>query len=485
MYLLKKFLDLFVTQEGRIVLLVCNLVLLALLLAVGKVPLSYNLRNLTVRWWPTLLTARAFTLVGALLVGMLAFVNGMAQMTEGSGQPGNVVVFSDGANDEVFSNLSFSDDLTDLERQPGVVRDAEGKALCSREVYIVAGMEIPERPAGPELTGLQRFGHWLARFVGIETSSTGIARRRFIQLRGIEDVLRSAAVHGLELQPGGKWFSESGVQTIPSSPSDSAKPDGAVESEQAIQAVVGSGVARQLGIDQGKSQLEPGDVFTLGPRKMVVTGIIESDGTTYGSEIWAKRSIVGAMYGKEQAYSTIVLRTADADAAQKLAKHLSTDYKKAAVQAQTELEYFVKLSETNQQFLFASIFVAVVMAIGGVFGVMNTMFAAISQRTKDIGVLRILGYTRRQILVSFLLESLLISLLGGILGCALGSLTNGWTASSIVGGGGAGGKFVVLKLVVDANTLAIGMLFTLTMGELGGLVPALNAMRLKPLESLR
>jgi putative ABC transport system permease protein len=477
--------ELAITPRGLATLLVANLVFLVLLLAIGKVPLNYNLRNLTVRWWTTLLTALAFTLVVALLVAMLAFVNGMAQMTAGSGQSGNVVVFSDGANDEVFSNLAFSDDLTDLERQPGVIRDAEGKPLCSREIYIVAGMEIPEQPAGPQPSGLRRFGSWLVGLLGVQPSSTGTARRRFIQLRGIEDVLRSAAVHGLELKPGGKWFSDSGVQSINLSPAGSSKSDGAANSEQAIQAVVGSGVARQLGLDQGKPQLEPGDVFSLGPRKWVVTGIIESDGTTYGSEIWAKRSIVGAMYGKEQAYSTIVLRTADAEAAQKLATYLSKDYKKAAVSAQTELEYFVKLSETNQQFLFASVFVAVVMAIGGVFGVMNTMFAAISQRTKDIGVMRILGYTRRQILVSFLLESLLISLLGGILGCALGSLVNGWTASSIVGGGGAGGKFVVLKLVVDANTLAIGMLFTLTMGELGGLIPALNAMRLKPLESLR
>jgi ABC-type antimicrobial peptide transport system permease subunit len=113
------------------------------------------------------------------------------------------------------------------------------------------------------------------------------------------------------------------------------------------------------------------------------------------------------------------------------------------------------------------------------------MFAAISQRIKDIGVLRILGFASWQILVSFLLESLVIALVGGLLGCALGYLANGWSASSIVGSGQGGGKSVVLKLVVDANTLATGMLLTLVMGGLGGLLPALSAMRLKPLDSLR
>ena len=125
------------------------------------------------------------------------------------------------------------------------------------------------------------------------------------------------------------------------------------------------------------------------------------------------------------------------------------------------------------------------MAVGGIFGVMNTMFAAISQRTADIGVLRLLGYDRRQVLVSFLLESLLIALVGGGLGCLLGSLVDGWSATSVVANGPGGGKFVVLKLVVDAPIIASGLLLTLAMGILGGLFPAIWAVRLKPLEVLR
>ena len=133
---------------------------------------------------------------------------------------------------------------------------------------------------------------------------------------------------------------------------------------------------------------------------------------------------------------------------------LPRTYAKANIAPQVEKEYYASLSETNQQFLFAIIFVTAVMAVGGIFGVMNTMFAAISNRVKDIGVLRILGYARWHILVSLLLESLVIALLGGLLGCALGSLANGTTVNSVVGGSGGGGKFVVLELVVDTNKWA-------------------------------
>ena len=153
---------------------------------------------------------------------------------------------------------------------------------------------------------------------------------------------------------------------------------------------------------------------------------------------------------------------------------------------QTETKYYESLNETNKQFLYVFVIVAVFMALGGVFGVMNTMFAAISQRIKDIGVLRILGFARWQVLLSFFLETLLIALIGGAIGVAVGSLANGWNMTSIAGSGqGGGGKSVVFKLTVDANIWLGALAFSLAMGVLGGLLPALSAMRLRALESLR
>jgi ABC-type lipoprotein release transport system permease subunit len=423
--------------------------LILILLLVGKVPLTYNLRNLSVRWLTTILTALAFTLVIGLLTVMMAFVNGMYQLTENSGHTDNLIILSQGTTDETFSNLGFVD-VGDIENQPGVMRTDDNRPLCSRETYLVLNQltnsTVPGRP-----------------------------RRRFTQLRGIEDPGISAAVHRVSLYEGGSWFSDAGVRQV-----ESAEPG----EDSLIEGVLGEGVAREFGKDRGLLTLKAGDQFELGGRKWIIAGVMQSAGTTFDSEVWAKRSLVAPMFGK-QTYTSLVVRATDPETADTLQKYFSNDYKKAAVSAQIETAYFSSLSEINKQFLYSIIFVTIFIAIGGVFGVMNTMFAAISQRTKDIGVLRLIGFARGQILVSFLLESVVIALVGGLLGCACGSLCDGFTANSIVGSGAGGGKFVVLRLVVDANTIALGILLAVAMGFLGGFVPAVSAVRLKALDALR
>jgi len=434
-------------------------VLLTLLLSVVKVPLGYIGRNLVVRWRTTLLTALAFTLVVSLLIVMLAFVNGMYRLTSNSGRDDNVIILSDGATDEIFSNLPPSD-IGDMENQPGIVR-RDGTPLASRETYMVVNQPLVRRTVGGQ-------------------------QRRFLQLRGIDDARLTAEVHNLRLLPGGRWFSEVGVEDLPP-----AKPG--AHPETAIQTVLGEGIARELGRDRSPAEqaaarnperLDAGDTFVLSGRTWLVVGVMASSGSTFGSEVWAKRSIIGPMFGKNN-YTSVVVRAADAPAARRLKDYFARDYRQTALLAQTEMDYYTSLSETNRQFLFAIVFVTIVMAIGGVFGVMNTMFAAISQRTKDLGVMRLVGFKRVQILVALLLESLGIALVGGLLGCALGSLCHGLSATSIVSSGPGGGKFVVLHLTVDANVLLVGLLVALAMGLLGGLLPALSALRLRPLESLR
>jgi hypothetical protein len=429
--------------------LAAGVLLLGILFAAGKVPLSYNVRNLVVRWPITLLTVLAFIMVIGLMTVMLAFVNGMYRLTVDSGVPGNVIVFSDGATDELFSNLNYSD-TSDVERHALVLKDENQKYLCSREVFILGSQPIP-----PEFK-----------------------RRRFVQIRGIEDPVIAARVHNIPLVPGGKWFSEAGVQEVPGR-------GGSSGTEQAIQAVLGEGIAKEMGPDLGKERLEPGDVFELGPRKWVVVGVMAASGSTFGSEVWAKRGIVGPMYGKDQ-LTSIVLRTSGVDDATRLKDFLRTDFKKASLSAQTEPEYYSSLQTTNLVFLIMIGVVTFFLALGGIFGVMNTMFAAISSRIKDIGVLRILGYARWQVLVSFFLESLAIALLGGVLGCLIGyGIADGRTATSIVGNSQGGGKSIILRLVVDANILAGGLLLALFMGVLGGVLPSVKAMWVRPLESLR
>lgn len=430
-----------------------NVSLVLLLLLAGRVPLSYNYYNLLSRWRTTLLTALAFTLVTTLMVAMQAVVTGMEALTRGSGRPGNVVIMAEGSTDEAFSSLAYSD-IGEMENQSGILHDG-AQPLVSREAYMIITQPI-DRPL------------------------PGRPKRRFLSMRGVEDPEISGRVHQLDLYPGGRWFSPAGV-------SQEAAPNGG---GSMIEVVVGEGLARELARDQtwkekGKETLAVGDTFPLNDRTWLIVGIMQSEGFTFDSELWAKRTLIGPMFGKES-YSSLVARTANNEAAIGLRDFFNKDYKKAAVNAMTEVDYYAGLSKTNQQFLVSLIFLTIVMGIGGVFGVMNTMYAAVAQRTRDIGVLRLLGFSRSQVLISFLLESIMIALIGGVLGCLLGQLTDGWTANSIVSSGqGGGGKFVVLRLTVLPETLAKAMLLSLAMGILGGLLPAFQAVRLRILNAIR
>jgi putative ABC transport system permease protein len=430
-------------------------VLAFVLLMAGKVPLRYNLRNLIVRWKTTVSTALAFTVVVVLLMVMHAFAMGIQSLSQGSGQPGNVIVLSDGASDELYSSLPVNE-TGDVARQEGVLRDSSGRPLCSREVYVLISQPL-EGPQGDR------------------------QRNRLLQIRGVEEPDISALVHGVELASG-TWFSEAGVQESPARRQESTSDSSPYAN---VEVVLGEGLARELGKERGKESLGLGDVFPMGPRQGVVVGIMRGAATTFGSEVWAKRQKIGEIFGKENLYTSIVVRTDSPDRAKKLAEWLSHDYKKSAVSAIWEPDYFAKMSEANQQFLGAIYFVAGIMALGSVFGVMTTMFAAIRQRSTDIGMLRVLGFARWRILVSFLMESLVIAAMGGLLGCVFGYLVDGVHATSVVGTSGGGARRVAFQMVVDSNTLAAAVVFTLLMGLFGGMLPAISAMRLKPLESLR
>ena len=440
---------------------------LLLLLAVGKVPVAYNWRNLIVRWVISAMTALAFTVVVGLVVVLLAFVNGMYELNENSGVPGNVFILSDGSTDELFSNLGYGDvdniprEVATLDRdgdplpvpvkvKQTVGSDGKPAFLMSKEIFYTVNQTIPN-PNG------------------------GVPKRRFLALRAMDDGKLAGEVHNAKLFPGGKWFDRSGVQPGPNGKSY-------------IQTVVGDGVASLLGDDYGKPRLGVGDTFQIGDTDWIITGVIQSEGKTLGSEMWCQNTtLVTKPFGKDK-YTTLVLRVEPEtqDAARAMAHHLQYRYDQQKLKTFSEQDYFLDLTRTNEDFLFWIIFIAVIMAVGGVFGVMNTMFASIQARIKEVGVLRILGFKRWQILISFMLESLVIAFVGGLVGCLLGCLANGFEATSTLGGGGGGGgKRVLLKLTVDYQTFAAGMLFTLMMGRIGGLVPALSAMRMKILDTLK
>jgi len=428
-----------------------GLLMTTLLLVISKVPLSYNLNNLRVRWKNTGMTALAFTLVLSVMTLMLAFVAGMTRLTESSGHPDNVIVLSAGTTDEGFSSLGFGD-VGDIANQAGVMMEGTQR-LASMETYMVVNQPLANSPPGRP-------------------------KRRFLQLRGIDDPQIAGRVHQVQLDPTGTWFSTAGVR------------EGAVGEQSMIECVVGEGLARQMAQDDtklqaaGKTTLKTGDTFVLNERTWIIAGVMQSSGSLFDSEVWAKRSLVTNMFSKKT-YTTVVLKSTSPEAAKVLAKYLKDDYTKARLSASVETDYYSGLQATNKQFLYAIWFVTIILAVGGVFGVMNTMFAAISARRKDIGVLRLMGFKRRHVVASFMLESIVLGMIGGFLGCLVGSLCDGWSANSSVSSGGGGGKTIVLKLVVDLNIWLIGIALSFVMAFIGGLLPALNAMRMKTLDVLR
>lgn len=447
-----------------------------LLFAIGRVPLQYNFRNLRVRWVTTMMTGIAFTVVVFLLVLMSSFVDSVNRLTASSGVPGNVFVLSEGATDELFSNLGYGD-VKKLETEqartnakdeplavPISIKSSPGKGgqppvrWCSKETYFVINQEIPN-PSGEQV-------------------------RRFVQLRGIEDAEIASRVHDIKLQSG-DWFGREGAVRL-------------ADGSQAVPCVVGEGAATAFGADFGRDRLNVGDQFKLGDTPMVIVGIMQSAGKTFDSETWATNDRVSKAFGK-QAYTTVVLRVNDDNpetvsrSAELMANHLSKNFTTPRIRAVPETRYYEDLAKSNSSLMYMVVVVALIMSLGGIIGVMLVMFAAISQRIKDIGVMRVVGYKRWQILVSFMLESLAIALIGGLLGVLLvmivdgvaTAIQGGLTITSSISGGQGSGKTVVTKLVFGTDVLAGGILFTIIMGRLGGLLPSVGAMRLGILESLR
>jgi ABC-type antimicrobial peptide transport system permease subunit len=418
-------------------LLTALVVLIIQLLPITKVPLGYNWRNITVRWVTTLMVTAGFALVIFILVVNLAFVEGLNALSKKTGPEGNVIILRDGANDELFSDIAMDDKVSELWNQPEVVCEGD-KPLASQEVYSIATQELPPENPGDRPT------------------------YRFLQVRGVEDPETAGKVHGLRLKDGGRWLSRLGTEVV-----------------------MGEGIARQLNLNVGSEfELPPM------PDKLKVVGILDSRGSPFDSEIWAKREEVGRYYGKDNAerkqsfFTSIVVRTPDAATAQAFARDLQ-NRTQVRISAMPERKYYEEMSKSNEMFRGFAIFVAGVMAVGGMLGLMTTMFAAVSQRIKDIGVLRVMGFGRWQVLQSLLVESLLFALLGGAIGVGLGYMVNGLEQVSLLSSGQGGGKTVVFTMIVNHTVLLTALAFVLVMGVLGGLLPALSAMRLKVLDAVR
>jgi putative ABC transport system permease protein len=380
------------------------------------VPLSYNYRNLRVRWKTTLMTASGFTLVVAALVVMLAFINGIEAACATTGEPENVILLNKGNNDEVLSQMERGL-VSQVENTKGVALDASSQPIASRELFMV---------------------------VHHRNEQTGDFR--FLQVRGVLPV--AFRVHSQLHIREGRGFKRGQSEVM-----------------------IGTAVRRE-------TRLQVGDFIEMGRKRWKITGVFEAGGSAFESELWCDLNELASQFRREGMYSSVILRAPTPRGAEELAQQLSAS-RSVNVEAMTEQRYYQKQSEQTKIMQKAAWVIAWFMGIGAMFGVMNTMFAAIGQRTKDIAVLRIMGFEAGDILLSFLLEAILIALIGGLLGVALGAAANGITRTTSIGA-----RQIDFAFRVDAAILAFAALFTLLMGILGGLLPALSAMRIKPLTAL-
>jgi len=211
-----------------------------------------------------------------------------------------------------------------------------------------------------------------------------------------------------------------------------------------------------------------------------VVGIFDAQKTAFESEIWMDADECREVF-KRDFYGAVLLRPVDAVAAATLTERLHND-KTLNVKVVTETAYYQEQTKSAGLFQFIASFLAVIMSVGAAFSAMNTMYAAVGARTREIGTLRVLGFRRRDIYTSILIESMLLSLLGGALGCLLALPMNGLATGTMSQTTFAE---VAFEFRITAELLAKGLIFALVMGVIGGLLPARLAARKPVLDALR
>lgn len=382
------------------------------------IPLTYNLRNLMVRRTTTVMTALGMALTVVVLVAALALVDGLRAVFRSSGDPRNVLVLRKGSSSELSSAIS-EETYRDMLYTTGVGQKA-GNPMASLELITVVTVPKP-----------------------------GSVNGRSVTLRGLLPI-------GIELRQvrlkEGRWF-QAGQREL----------------------VVGAGIARRYPAAQ------VGEWLRLGNSEWQVVGVMDAGASAVNSEIFADLNVVSDYFHRRDQFSSVLLRAADRVSLPQLIESLNND-QRLNVNAQTEKAYYRAQSASGASLEHLGVLVALIMSIGSAFQAMNTMYAAVARRSREIGTLRVLGFSRRSLLLSFLIESLLLAGLGGLLACVLAWPLNLVTTTI--------GNFSTMSETafhfhVGPVAIAIGIAFALLMGGVGGFLPARNAAHKEILTALR
>jgi putative ABC transport system permease protein len=385
------------------------------------IPLVYNLRSARQRWTSSVVAVIGIAGTVSVFVAMLALARGFKATLVSSGLPQNALVRQAGADTEMTSALLL-ESVRIIEDAPQVERRGS-EPLVSAEVVVIAA--IPLRDTGSDAN---------------------------VQMRGVSP--RVVAVRDNVRVVQGRFF-RPGLYEI----------------------VVGKHASRSYaGLDLDAE-------IRIGPGTWRVVGIFDAKGSAFDSEIWADADVLNGNYQRPKGvFQTVTARLGSPDDFPAFEATLSGD-PRLKVQAIREPEYYEQQSLVVTTLITVlGGLVALVMGLGAILGALNTMYSAVAERSREIAVLRALGFGRGRVVLSFLAESLVIALVGGVVGCIVVLPVNGVTTGTI---NWQTFSHLSFAFRITPDLLALGILFALLMGVLGGLPPAIRAARSNVAATLR
>ena len=378
---------------------------------IGTVPISYNLQSVRARWTSTIVAILGIAGTVGVFVAMLSLARGFRATLVASGSPGNALVMRAGATSEMMGGITL-DSVKVVEDAPGVARDASGP-LVTQEV--VGVMPFPLISTGTDAN---------------------------VQVRGVSANVLKIRTFAKIIQ--GRMFSP-GLSEL----------------------VVGKNAARTY------SGLTVGNKVNFGGGQWEVVGIFDAGGSSFDSEVWCDARILNEVLKRpDNVFQSATVHLASADSFQQFKDAVTSD-PRLNVDVVREVDYYAKQSTTMTRLITVlGGLVAGIMAIGAVFGALNTMYSAVSERGREIATMRAVGFSSWNVILSFLFEALLISFIAGVVGCLAVLPLNGLTTSTM--------NFqtfsnLAFAFKITFDLLVMGVLFALVMGVLGGMVPAVRA----------
>ncbi len=382
-------------------------------------PLQYNIRNVFVRWRATLATVLGVALVVAVYILVQSLAAGLEKSNRNTGDPRNVMIVRQGSTAESSSQVT-REQYRLLRDVPEIARDAQGQPLVSADIIVL--VNLPRRNNGGE-------SHVLIR---------GVSPR------------------GLELRPQvslgeGRWFTPGLREVV---------------------------VSRRLA--QKFENFDIGTNINIGTRKLAVVGITEGSNSAFDSELWMDADECRSMFDRNM-YSSVLARVAENTDAEALIKRIEAN-KQLPLRAVAETAYYASQTRTAMPIKILGNFLATMMSIGAVFAAMNTMYASVGARTREIGTLRVLGYRRRTVLLTFILEGIFLALIGGVIGCALALPMHAKSAAFI---SFESWSEIMFQFRITPVLMAKGLIFAVLVGLFGSLLPAIRAARLPVITALK